>query len=55
MQQQVSFKDLGNMRYKETWDYQESLLKENADLKALFRKTGLAPEAIPTNNYLLYV
>ncbi len=55
MQQQVCYKDLGNMRYKETWDYQESLLKENADLKALFRKTGLAADAIPTNNYLLFV
>lgn len=55
MQQQVCYKDLGNMRYKETWDYQESLLKENADLKALFRKTGLSADAIPTNNYLLFV
>ncbi|MEI7626991.1 MAG: lipoyl(octanoyl) transferase LipB [Bacteroidota bacterium] len=55
MQQQVCFKDLGSMRYKETWDYQESLLKDNADLKALFRKTGLTPDAIPTNNYLLFV
>ena len=56
MQQQVNFKDLGNKRYKETWDYQESLLKENADLKALFRKSDdVSPEAIPTNNYLLFV
>ena len=56
MQQQVNFKDLGSKRYKETWDYQELLLKENADLKALFRKEGdLAPDAIPTNHYLLYV
>ncbi len=56
MQQQVSFKDLGNMRYKDSWDYQESLLKDNSDLKALFRKTGdLPPDAIPTNNYLLFV
>ena len=55
MQEQVCYKDLGNMRYKETWDYQESLLKENADLKALFRKTGLSADAIPTNNYLLFV
>jgi lipoyl(octanoyl) transferase len=56
MQQQVSFKDLGNMRYKDTWDYQESLLKDNSELKALFRKTGdLPPDAIPTNHYLLFV
>jgi len=56
MQQQVNFKDLGNKRYKETWDYQESLLKDNSDLKAICRKSGdLLPDAIPTNNYLLFV
>jgi lipoyl(octanoyl) transferase len=56
MQQQVSFKDLGKKRYKEAWDYQETLLQENANLKAVFRKTGdLPPSAIPTNNYLLFV
>jgi len=31
--QQVIFRDLGNMEYKEAWDYQERLLKENAQLK----------------------
>jgi lipoyl(octanoyl) transferase len=56
MQQPVNFKDLGIKRYKETWDYQEMLLQENANLKAAFRKTGdLLPTAIPTNNYLLFV
>lgn len=56
MQQQVQFQDLGFKRYQEVWDYQESLLKENADTKALFRKTGdTAPALVPTNHYLLFV
>jgi len=34
--QQVIFRDLGNMNYKEAWDYQEKLLQENAQLKSEF-------------------
>ena len=34
--QQVIFRDLGNMNYKEAWDYQEKLLQENAQLKSDF-------------------
>lgn len=38
MQQEVLFQDLGRQRsYKEIWDYQEKLLKENTDTKALLR------------------
>ena len=34
--QHVIFRDLGNMDYKEAWDYQEKLLLENAQLKSEF-------------------
>ncbi len=33
MKQQVLFEDLGNKRYKETWDYQEALLQQNIAAK----------------------
>src|SRR5260221_361314 len=29
----VTYKDLGLVEYKEAWDYQEKLLKENVDIK----------------------
>ncbi|MCW3088100.1 MAG: Octanoyltransferase [Sediminibacterium sp.] len=54
MQQEVRFTDLGNRRYKEIWDYQEGLLKENADLKSQLRNSD--PAAVPpTNHHLLFV
>ena len=34
--QKVIFRDLGKMDYKTAWDYQEKLLKENAQLKTEF-------------------
>jgi lipoyl(octanoyl) transferase len=34
--QQVIFRDLGNMDYKTAWDYQETLLRENTQLKSEF-------------------
>lgn len=37
MTQSVQFEDLGNMPYKQAWDYQESLLKKNLDVKAELR------------------
>jgi lipoyl(octanoyl) transferase len=57
MQQQVLFEDLGRRRYKETWDYQESLLKKNTDIKAVSRlaETVPLPDALPTTNHLLFV
>jgi lipoyl(octanoyl) transferase len=30
----IIFRDLGEMSYKEAWDYQESLLQENIQAKA---------------------
>ncbi len=56
MQQQVQFNDLGIRQYKEIWDLQESLLKENTDIKALFRQAAAYDvEMMPTNNWLLFV
>ncbi len=44
--QDVTFRDLGQMPYKEAWDYQESLLKANVQAKS---------EGKPTEHYLLFV
>jgi lipoyl(octanoyl) transferase len=57
MQQEVIFEDLGTRRYKETWDYQEGLLKQNTDIKSVFRNS---PEPLPiaewpTTSFLLFV
>ncbi len=58
MQEEVIFEDLGRRRYKEIWDYQETLLKKNADVKAAFRfaEAGtMIPDPLPTTNHLLFV
>jgi lipoyl(octanoyl) transferase len=58
MQEEVLFEDLGRRRYKEIWDYQESLLKKNTDVKAAFRfaEAGtVIPDRLPTTNHLLFV
>jgi lipoyl(octanoyl) transferase len=51
--QEVIFKDLGVMAYKEAWDYQEELLQENVKTKSLLRtlaETVAAGEEPPTAN-----
>jgi len=66
--QQVIFRDLGKMEYKEAWDYQEKLLQENARRKSLVRSQELvgSQEAddselithhspLTTEHYLLFV
>lgn len=58
MQQEVLFQDLGRQRsYKEIWDYQEKLLKENTDTKSLLRAADPAVvAALPsTVHRLLFV
>ena len=52
MQQQVFFQDLGIRSYKEIWDYQETLLKENVTAKSNFSNNQLLPS---TTNHLLFV
>ena len=58
MQEHVLFEDLGRRRYKEIWDYQEALLKKNADAKAASRfavQGNDAQDELPTTNHLLFV
>ena len=50
---QAIFQDLGQMHYREAWDYQESLLKKNLELKAMARNAGTPPNDVPTKNYFL--
>lgn len=38
MKQQVHFKDLRQMRYKDAWDYQEALLRQNLEIKSQLRQ-----------------
>lgn len=53
---EVIVRDLGNMRYKEAWDLQESLLQEGLAIKGEARGRGLSdPFQLPTSNYLLFV
>lgn len=58
MQQEVLFQDLGRRPgYKEVWDYQESLLKENTDRKAILRsgEPSASGHLLPTVHRLLFV
>lgn len=50
--QQVKFKDLGLIDYKEAWDYQEQLLKKNVDLK--LTNKDVEPQSLATQHYLLF-
>jgi lipoyl(octanoyl) transferase len=40
MQQKVYFEDLGLKSYQPTWDYQESLLAKNTQIKSIAREKG---------------
>jgi len=59
--QKVLFRDLGSMDYKEAWDYQEALLKENLAAKAVVSNgpTTVSGNDVTdqpeTTNYLLFV
>jgi len=58
--QHVIFRDLGNMDYKEAWDYQETLLQENVRIKSAVFSRQSVDEAtmdyeLPTAHYLLFV
>ena len=50
MTQQVQFEDLGNMPYKQAWDYQESLLKKNLEVKAALRVAADRQQALTTDD-----
>ncbi|GGH68908.1 lipoyl(octanoyl) transferase LipB [Phaeocystidibacter marisrubri] len=51
---EVRFEDLGIMRYKEAWDYQEVLFDEIVQTKSSNRKVEVA-ERVPTVDKLLFV
>jgi lipoyl(octanoyl) transferase len=53
--QPVYFKDLGVMPYKEAWDYQEFLLKQNVDIKTRYHSAQQKEKKNSTTNYLLFV
>ncbi len=60
MTQLVQFEDLGNMPYKQAWDYQESLLKKNLEIKAALRVAADSQQTtddsrLTTQHYLLFV
>jgi lipoyl(octanoyl) transferase len=54
MQETILFTDLGQMPYAEAWDYQESLLRENVEIKARIR-SGETDAGLSTRHYLLFV
>jgi len=51
--QQVQLQDLGNIHYREAWDYQEKLLNQNLELKAQARLANIPPHNVRTKNYFL--
>jgi lipoyl(octanoyl) transferase len=53
--QPVYFKDLGVMPYTEAWNYQESLLKQNVDIKTRYYSAQQKQKKESTTNYLLFV
>ncbi len=66
MKQTIIFRDLGQMPYQQAWDYQESLLKENLEIKSKQLESSSLPgdqtnglnymeELNATTNYLLFV
>lgn len=52
-EQPVILQDLGEIHYREAWDYQETLLKQNQNLKAIARNSNISPGEVPTKNYFL--
>ena len=57
--QQIIFEDLGIIRYKNAWDYQEELVKKNLEIKSEARKAlSVEPSTFSlersTINYLLF-
>jgi len=48
--QQVIFRDLGKMEYKEAWDYQERLFQQNVNIKSVLRTKELTADNLVTSN-----
>ena len=52
--QQVIFKDLGRMGYRQAWDYQEMLLQKNLKIKSEIG-SGSSDYQLQTENHFLFV
>lgn len=53
---QVEFRHLGRIAYKEAWDYQETLMQKNLDIKKTNRDHEIAKDGVEpslTENYFL--
>lgn len=61
MKQQVHFQDLGSMRYKDAWDFQEKILQQNVAVKTQLREMEDSGQPVlisnkpETRNHLLFV
>ena len=58
MVQKINYQDLATMRYKDAWNYQETLLQENVAIKTKKRQledAGVDHEALQTQHHLLFV
>ncbi len=53
--QEVFFQDLGIQPYKQVWDYQEQLLKQNVDIKMKNRELKENETPLLTQHHLLFV
>lgn len=59
MKQEVQFKDLGSLRYKDAWDYQEHILLQNVAVKTRLREIEGSKQVsdadLKTVHHLLFV
>lgn len=53
MTQQVFYKDLGQMPYKEAWDYQENLMQQNLQVKAELREIEKSRQSVAGSSELV--
>lgn len=55
--EKVHFTDLGRMDYKRAWDYQDTLMQQNLQVKAIVPVTGESNNELraATEHYLLFV
>ncbi|MDP9042685.1 MAG: lipoyl(octanoyl) transferase LipB [Bacteroidota bacterium] len=53
--QAVFFQDLGIMEYMKAWDYQETLLRQNVEIKTRYHSAQQKQKKDSTTNYLLFV
>src|SRR5690349_15109111 len=52
--QSIIFRDLGLMEYQQAWDYQETLLRENLEIKSGENRMSEVENRKSTKHYLLF-